>query len=129
MRQIDLEEAIAAHPITVREFAAKNGCPEWRVRDSIRKGALVADDTKRPMIIVEGSLALTVQDWQRAIEPAAKRIKSSVCSWSDGGKQFNVLGADGKLRSYRITSTKHSADMQRHEIDCLPCRRLDEVPA
>ena len=78
MRQIDLEEAIAAHPMTLRAFATKNGVPQWRLRDAIKKGALVADDSKRPMQTVEGEMALTVQEWQRAIEPAANKIKASV---------------------------------------------------
>lgn len=125
MRQIDLEEAIAAHPLTVREFAMQNGCPEWRVRDSIRRGTLTADERKRPMVITEGELALTVQEWQRAIEPATRMIKPSQCSFTDGGKQFNVLGSDGRMRTYRICLTKSSADMQRREIDSIDCRRLE----
>lgn len=125
MTQIDLEEAIAEHPMTVRQYAEANGVPQWRVRKSIQLGALVADERKRPMVIQEGELALTTQEWQRAIEPATNRIKPSVSSWSDGGKQFNVLGDDQRIHSYRITITKYSADMQRREIDALACKRVE----
>jgi hypothetical protein len=52
-----------------------------------------------------------------------------VSSWSDDGKQFNVLGTDGRMRTYRITLTKSSADMQAREIDCIACRRNEQVPA
>lgn len=131
MTQIDLEEAIAAtKPLTVRAFAEKNAVPEWRVRHAIKVGTLEADQRKRPMIIKEGELALTVDEWQRAIKPATERIKSSLCGWSDGGKQFQVLDGGGQVHVFRIVLLRSTADSQRREIDRIKVRRIDDkVPA
>ena len=125
MTQIDLEEAIAAKgPLTVGAFAEKNSVPEWRVRRSIELGTLNADRRKRPMVITEGEVALTVQEWQRALEPATKRIRPSVLGWSDGGKRLEVLDVDGRVHIYRMVLLKSSAENQRREIDKLQVKRL-----
>ncbi len=131
MTQIDLEEAIAAAkgPLTVRAFAEQNSVPEWRVRRSIELGTLNADQRKRPMVITEGELALTVQEWQRALEPATRRIRPSVLGWSDGGKQLQVLDTEGCVHIFRIALRKISAEDQRVEIDRLPVKRLDGAAA
>lgn len=126
MRQIDIEEAIAEKaPLTVRAFAEKNGVPEWRVRKSISLGTLEADQRKRPMVVKEGELAMTVTEWQRALMPAVDRIKPSVCAWIEGGRKFQVLDESGKVHTWTIALVKSIADSQRREIDRVTCKRME----
>lgn len=130
MTQIDLEEAIAAKaPLTVGSFAKRNAVPEWRVRRSIELGTLNVDRRKRPMVITEGEVALSVQEWQRVLEPATKRIRPSVFGWSDGGRQLHVLDVEGHTHIFRMTLLKSSAEKQRREIDRLPVKRLGGAAA
>jgi hypothetical protein len=133
-RQIDLEEAIAAKvavapktglPLKVSSFVVVTGHSEWRVRKAIYDGHLSVDDRVRPMLITGGEMPITVREWQLAIQPATKRIKPSVMRWSGDGRQFQILGSDAKIHEWRIPQLKHVADMQRREIDAVPCARVD----
>ena len=124
-QQIDLEDAIAAKRMTVAEYAEHNLEPAWRVRRAIADGLLKVNRKVRPLVIEGGEMPLTVQEWQRAIEPATKRIRPSVASFSNGGKTFNLLCLDGSIRSWGICLTKHSADLQRRQIDSVECRRCE----
>ena len=127
--QIDLEDAIAAKRMTVAEYAENSAEPAWRVRRAIADGFLKVNRKVRPLVIEGGEMPLTVQDWQRAIEPATKRIRKSVSSFSNGGKTFNLLCVDGSVRCWTITQTKYSADIQRREIDAAACKRIEAEAA
>jgi hypothetical protein len=130
--QIDLEEAIAAVsngkgklPLKVSTFVKETGWPEWRVRDAIHKGCLTVDDSVRPMLITGGEMPITVREWHLALKPATQRIKPSVMSWSGDQRTLSVLGSDGQIRHWRMPLLKHVADVQRKEIDALPCARIE----
>ena len=125
--QIDLEDAIAAIPPkcpTVREFAMAEGQPEWRVREAVRKGLLEVDDRERPMRITGGEMALTVQEWQKAIEPALKAIRRSQIGWSDGGKQVSIL-AGSRVHVFKLALTRGGAEVQAAQIQALGALRLE----
>lgn len=130
-RQIDLEEAIAASRavrpsgMTVAEYVEATGWPEWRVRMAIRKGVLVANDSIRPMVITGGEMPLTVQEWQRVLDPEVRKLRPGIYSWSDGGRRLSVLGKDSVIRRYQITSTRAAAQEQAGELARVPCARKE----
>ena len=68
---------------------------------------------------------MTVQEWQRAIEPATRRIKQSVCGWADGGKTFTLLDERGQVHTWKLALVKALADAQRREIDSIKCKRIE----
>lgn len=122
--QIDIEDLIAQRAMTVAEFAAAARKPLWRVRAAIDSGFLVVDRAKRPMTVKGGEMPLSAQEWRRVLEPETRRIKSSVCPWGNGGREFSLLCRDGTVRTWKITLLKSMAEQQRREIAGLDCQRL-----
>lgn len=135
-RQIDLEEAIAAVaagsnlvfklPATVTAYAEHNGQPLRRVYRAVEDGFLEADRRVRPMLITGGEMPITTREWHLALAPAVKKIKPSVLSWTDTGRQLNLLGSDGTMYEFRLPKLKHVADQQRREIERIKCARVDD---
>jgi hypothetical protein len=122
--QIDLEDMISrAHP-TAAAYADQVGVPVYRVYRSVRLGTLVADQSKRPMTIKEGEVALSGDEWRGIINPALARIRPSQYAWLDSGRTVQVLRADGGVSTWSVTLTRAAASRQRVEIDECPAKRL-----
>lgn len=133
--QIDIEDAIAAAPpimadvgnkaLTVKQFVAKTGWPEWTVRRAIQKEHLEVDRDVRPMLITGGEMPLTVNEWHRALDGELRRVSQSRWSFSEGGRQLNILPRDNAIRTYKLPLTKAGADDQVREIKRMDIQRRD----
>ena len=69
-------------------------------------------------------MALTVQEWQKAIEPALKAIRRSQIGWSDGGKQVSIL-AGSREHVFKLALTRGGAEVQAAQIQALGALRLE----
>lgn len=134
--QIDIEDAIAAappimadvanHAMTVKQFVAATGWPEWTVRRAIQSERLEVNRDVRPMVITGGEMPLTVNEWHRALDGELRRVSSSRWSFSDGGRQLNILPRDNAIRTYKLPLTKAGADDQVRQIKHMDIQRRDE---
>lgn len=135
--QIDIEDAIASLPpriidaanqaMTVSEYVAATGWPEWRVRKAILDEHLSADRTVRPMVITGGDMPLTVNEWHRALDGELRKVSPSRWSFSEGGRQLNILPRDNHIRIYKLPVTKATADDQVREIKRMDIQRKTDA--
>lgn len=131
--QIDIEDAIASmpprtidaanHVMTVAQYVAATGWPEWRVRKAILDEHLAADRSVRPMVITGGDMPLTVLEWHRALDGELRRVSPSRWSFSEAGKKLNILPRDNAIRVYKLPLTKAAADDQVREIKRMDIQR------
>ena len=86
-----MEKDDANNGLTVREYAEKHGVGRAAVRYAISRNYLRVDRESKPMRVVGGNLALTVQRWRASLEPVVKELKPSLFGWADAPARIEML--------------------------------------